>query len=215
MFTLKDIADKLNLIFHIGDNEVLKNMLFINNNELYGFRGKRKGTPQFLKRVQDLYSEVDDERLSEDYLINTRIIRSNYNMVRDYHKASHLYPNLKFRYEESNEPKMKDYSRKFGLLDGLVLPINDLFWNTYLPPNYFGDNCNIYITDKEVTSIPDNLPYIDNRFTVDRHNLFFDKEPFCAKGNANKNCESNSLNVMGININRLQQEVLNEIYGKK
>ena len=215
MFTLKNIADKLELSFYIGDNEYLKNLMFINEEEIYGFRGCRKSIPQFLKRVKDLYPEVNDEKLSEDYLINIRLIRSNYNIVRDYHKASHLYPNLEFRYEESNELKMKEYSRKFRLLEGLVLPINDLFWNTYLPPNHFEDNCTIYLTDKEITSIPNNLPYVDHRFTADRHNLFFNKQPFCVKVDAMKSCECDSLKVMGININKLQQEVINDVYGKK
>lgn len=215
MFTIKNIADKLNLIFHIGDDVYLKNLMFINDIEIYGFRGNRKGVPQFLKRVQDLYPGVDVERLSEDYSINIKLIRANYNIVKCYHTIRHLYPNIEFIYEQSNDPKIEEYSKKFKLLEGIVLPIDDLFWNTYLPPNHSEDNCNIQITDKEVTFIPDNLPPVSNRFIADRHSLFFDKEPFNKKIYIEKSNKNDSLNTMNIDINRLIQEAIDEVYGKK
>lgn len=205
-YTLKDIAEKLDLIFHIGDNTQIKNMLFQDENELYAFSGNRKGIPQFFKCVKELYPHVDRDKLSEDYSINAKLIWTNYYFVRDYHKRTKLYPNLKFRYEESDEPKMKKCSRLFRILDNLILPIDSLFWNTYLPPNHFSDNCSVWHTDEDVTTIPDDLPYVDKRFIVDRHNIFFDKYPFNIKDQVSKGTNegySMSLESLGIDIEEL------------
>lgn len=213
-YTLRDIADKLNLRFHIGNNIQMMNLLFLNDTEMYAFAGNRKGVPQFLKRVKELYLNVDIDNLSEDYSINTKLIWANYYMVRDYHRKTRLYPNFEFRYEKSNEPKMMEYSEKFKILDGFVLPINDTFWNTYLPPNHFGDNCTVCITDKEVTSIPDNLPKVHKRFIVNRHELFFDKSPFNIKEQKIKSTSDKPADyVMGIDVTKLLQEAINDVYG--
>lgn len=181
MFTLKDIADKLNLLFYIGDKNKLKELMFFNKDEFHNFEGNKLGKPQFLKQVQSLYSDICINKLREDYFINRILIRANYNMVRDYHKRTYLYPNLEFKYEKSCEPKMKEYSTRFEMFDNIVLPIDSSFWNIYLPPNHFEDSSFVRLSDKNTTAIPGNLPNIKNRFIIDRHAIFFNKEPFNVK----------------------------------
>lgn len=177
-FTIKDIANELNLQFYTGNNYQLKELMFFNDNEFYNFAGNRKGIPQFLKKAQSLYPDICANKLHNDYCINRRLVMASYYMIRDYHRQTRLYPNMEFKYEESLVPETQEYSRQFEILNGVVLPISSPFWNLYLPPNYVEDSCFVRISDKDTTSIPEHLPAINNRFIANRHVLFFDKYPF-------------------------------------
>lgn len=214
-FTYSDIANKLNLKFYMGDNNFLVSLMLNKDGSFMNFAGRKKGEKQFYLLVKDIYPSVDFDKLKEDFFINIKLITANYNIVRDYNQKSSLYPNFEFRYEKSDEPEYKKYSETFNKLDNLVLPINDSFWNTYLPPNHFGDNCTVRVTDKDITSIPDNLPRIDNRFIVNRHELFFDIAPFIntKESNEGKITPNNKLYLesLGINIEELINESLKDI----
>lgn len=56
-----------------------------------------------------------------------------------------LYPNLEYRAVHDNRTR-PDHAK----LDGIVLPINDPFWNTHYPPNGWGCRCTVVQTDKKM-----------------------------------------------------------------
>ncbi|NHN26773.1 hypothetical protein FIA58_013895 [Flavobacterium jejuense] len=96
--------------------------------------------------------------LNVDY--NLRWLRTEYdhtiataNMVeqwKQFEADADLYPNLK--YVTVGDARVRDQHKAW---DGLVLPINHLFWKTHLTPNDWGCRCNIEQTDEEVS---DTIP---------------------------------------------------------
>lgn len=56
-----------------------------------------------------------------------------------------LYPNLEWRTAGDN-----DVRAEHAALEGLILPINDPFWNSHTPPLGFGCRCEIIQTDEPV-----------------------------------------------------------------
>ena len=63
-----------------------------------------------------------------------------------------ILPNLK--YVTAGDDRVRLAHEK---LDGIVLPIDDAFWNTFYPPNGWGCRCTVYQTD-EGTKHPDYTP---------------------------------------------------------
>lgn len=118
-------------------------------------------------------------------------------------------------FESTNEEEAVEISKTFKVLDKLVLPINDPFWDMYLPPNYLGDNCQVKVSDKEVTTIPPNLPLVDRRFQINRHETFYSKELFNRKANHSTTQNPTSLETIAIDVNKLVYEAFEEVYGEK
>ena len=56
-----------------------------------------------------------------------------------------IYPNLEWRTAGDSEVRPEH-----AALDGLILPINDSFWNSHTPPLGFGCRCELIQTDAEV-----------------------------------------------------------------
>jgi SPP1 gp7 family putative phage head morphogenesis protein len=67
-----------------------------------------------------------------------------------FQRRAYLYPNLK--YVTAGDERVRQSHR---VLDGIVRPVNDLFWNTHTPPLGWGCRCKLIQVDEPVTEAPD------------------------------------------------------------
>ncbi len=77
-----------------------------------------------------------------------------------FRQDAHLFPNL--RYATAGDERVR---RAHALLDGIIKPVNDPFWDQYFPPNGYGCRCDVIQTleAEEETDIevpPGEVPYI-------------------------------------------------------
>ena len=70
-----------------------------------------------------------------------------------------IYPNLQYR--AINDDRTSPEHRA---LNGIVLPINDPFWNTHYPPLGWGCRCSVTQTDKPVKQVSGNIPEVSEGF---------------------------------------------------
>jgi len=71
-----------------------------------------------------------------------------------------LYPNLEYIASRATHPR-KDHEKYYGI----VLPIDDPFWNTHMPPNGWRCQCSVQPTDKVAEDVPHDLPPVEGGFT--------------------------------------------------
>jgi uncharacterized protein with gpF-like domain len=83
-----------------------------------------------------------------------------------------LFPNIK--YKTVGDENVRDSHRK---LNNIILPIDDVFWNTNYPPNGWGCRCFVQSTDEDITAIPNGLPTPENGFSnnIGKTGQLFDK----------------------------------------
>lgn len=105
------------------------------------------------------WSEFKKEafKLSGDY--NGRWLEAEYNQTvananmaqtwKEFEENVDLYPNVKL--VTVNDARVRPEHK---VLDGVIRPFNDPFWNTHTPPLDWGCRCAIEQTDEEPTDIP-------------------------------------------------------------
>lgn len=71
-----------------------------------------------------------------------------------FESRAYLYPNL--RYETAGDERVRESHR---VLDGIVKPINDPFWDMYYPPNGWGCRCKVVQTDEEASSTGEGVDF--------------------------------------------------------
>ncbi|UDQ55011.1 minor capsid protein [Chryseobacterium indologenes] len=64
----------------------------------------------------------------------------------DFQRDKDLYPNLKFTI--INDARVRPEHK---ILDGIIKPVDDVFWSTHLPPLDWGCRCGVEQTDEEPT----------------------------------------------------------------
>jgi len=169
MFTLRQIVNLLPFKFPKGDSEVLKNLILKDDNEFLRFRGK----DQFDKKVKALYPEINISELYSGFSYTCRKASNVRRLCRDYENHGRENALLKFRFSESMDDDGNIIGNEFKILDNVVRPITDSFWNKYFPPNFALDHCGVDMTfdfiDK-ITPIPENLP--ESNFEFDLIGLF-------------------------------------------
>jgi Phage Mu protein F like protein len=74
-------------------------------------------------------------------------------------ESAGVYPNIEYIRSRAAEPRIKHLK-----LVGVIRPITDPFWRTYLPPNDWGCLCGFRVTDKEVTDLPEEMPFVPLAF---------------------------------------------------
>lgn len=110
--------------------------------KLWDDKGKLRSFEEFKKANKHIVSKYD-HWLRTEY--NTAVVRArNASNFKKFNRDADLYPNLEWLPSTSIEPR--DEHRKFY---GLVLPINDPFWQTHYPGNLWNCKCGITNTDKE------------------------------------------------------------------
>lgn len=100
-----------------------------------------------------------------------------------------LFPNLKFRTVGDSRVR-----REHEKLDGIIIPIDDEFWNRFYPPLDWRCRCDVVATAEDADEkIPDDLPTVKFKGNVGK-----DKEIYTKKGtffqllNTNENAVRNA-----------------------
>ena len=72
-----------------------------------------------------------------------------------FESRAYLYPNL--RYETAGDERVRESHK---VLDNVVKPLNDPFWDVYYPPNGWNCRCKVVQTDAPVSQVvtPDFVP---------------------------------------------------------
>jgi hypothetical protein len=174
--TLKQIAEKLPLYFKSGEPELLRQYMFKDDNTFLRFSGKE----QYYSKIKAIIPDIDPELLCIDYDTSRALIMSCKYYLRNIYNINYSPKEIfiKFHYDEPlQDYSPKEYAHQFKILDGIVRPFTDSFWNTYLPPNFIGDGCHFSVLPKmyshEVSEIIlFDLPTVNSDFIIDRFNLF-------------------------------------------
>ncbi|MDR2383297.1 MAG: hypothetical protein LBD76_05365 [Prevotellaceae bacterium] len=133
--------------------------------------------PEFERQAKLLISLQNSYALTE---ANTMIARARTakqfeNFKSQNERNPDLYPNLEWL--TSTSVNQRELHQSFT---GTVLPINDRFWQDNQPGNLYNCKCNWRLTDKNVTTTPDNVspaPGLDGN-PADTHELFTNKHPY-------------------------------------
>lgn len=81
-----------------------------------------------------------------------------------YQEQKHLFPNLKYRTAGDNRVR-KEHDK----LDGIIMPIDDKFWNKYYPPNGWRCRCGVTQTAEPISKdVPSTFKEVRPEF---EHNV--------------------------------------------
>jgi SPP1 gp7 family putative phage head morphogenesis protein len=105
--------------------------------------GKVVPWSEFKKKAFELHVEYNERWLKSEYHHTVATANSVDNWKR-FEADSDLYPNLK--YNAVNDKRTRDAHRA---LDGIILPINHVFWKTHNVPLDWGCRCSLEQTDEE------------------------------------------------------------------
>ena len=101
----------------------------------------------------------------------------------DYLEHEDISPNL--RYETMEDERVRSSHR---VLNGIVRPIHDPFWNTYYPPNGYNCRCTTVQTDERQTRLavdkPLPIPKIFEHNLAKENKMFPPEHPYFEKANA-------------------------------
>lgn len=121
---------------HAEQRELAKLMLDEN--------GKPRTFSQFKKAARPITEQYNINWLQTEY--NQATAQSQMAIKWEgFKEDADLYPNLEYRAVQ--DKRTRDEHAK---MHGIVLPINDPFWNTNYPPNGWGCRCTVVQTDKKV-----------------------------------------------------------------
>ena len=173
ILSLRIVVERIPLKFSSGNSDVLKLAMLKDDNDFLRFSGK----DQFDKKVKILYPEINIHDLYCDYYYNFRKAMAILRFCQQYENCKKGKVVVKFVYKEGIDPLTgKIVGEDFKILDGIIRPFKDKFWNKYLPPNYHGDqSCLSYVYNEEITSIPRNVEHIKSLFYCDLSELFFNE----------------------------------------
>ncbi len=177
--TIRYVAGKIPLQFRQGDSEILKNLMFKNDNEFLRFAGR----DQFLKKAHALYPNIDRDMLFEDFLDIMKASHHAYMRCNEFNnmmvRSEQQGIKLQFRYSESlvDTPDGKgcyDAAIPYKEWNGLTLPYSHPFWKIYFPPNFHYDRCYVVFTAfADETDIPEMLPQVEEKYRIDYLGIFF------------------------------------------
>jgi len=136
--------------------------------------------------AQMVNTRYNNDWLRTEYVHTVRSARHANNFWQ-YQNDKDLYPYLEYTPSRSAEPR-----NEHKKLYGIVKPVDDAFWDTWLPPNDWGCKCGV----KQVREpgAPKEVPEIKKPPAVMRHNpaktgeIFSNKHPMVKRvtGNAKK-----------------------------
>jgi hypothetical protein len=116
-------------------------------NLLHDSDGNLRSFSKFKKLAQEVSQDYNKNWLRTEYNTAIRAARSAVNW-KQMHMSKHLYPNLEYIQSRSREKRALH-------LDwvGTILPMDDLWWNTHMPPSDWNCQCSVKQTDKPTTGI--------------------------------------------------------------
>lgn len=110
--------------------------------------GRKLPFHEFLEQYQKIDSKYNKNWLRAEYNMAQRQAQAAVQWS-DFERAKHLYPNLEYMPSRSAEPRL-DHQKYYGT----ILPIDDPFWDTAMPPLEWGCKCSVRQTD--ATPVPPN-----------------------------------------------------------
>lgn len=145
-----------------------------------------KSFSDFKRKLYDMYSDIDKDKLSEEYSYAVNSCSSGLEYLRLI-KKKELFP-----FWRINLIKDREYPKDIYLLDDLILPATSELWNYIFPPNFLGDISNISARMKH------EVDKIDHVLMNDRVHKFLNTELW-------KTCSEN-----GFGINRAVKSLVLE-----
>jgi len=148
--------------------------------------GKPKSKAKFISETLALHKEYDVHFLNAEYDNAIKSAQSAAQWVRIQEDKKAL-PYLRYSTVHDSRVRLEHKA-----LDGVTLPVDDDFWNTYFPPNGWGCRCDVIqvdrgkLTDKSKIVPPDMLPMFKNN--VGKEGIVFpEKHPYYETSIATKN----------------------------
>lgn len=108
--------------------------------------GEKKPWNEFLKESKAIDKKYRSQWLKAEYDLAVRQGRSAENWMQ-FERDKETYPNLEYIPSSSAEPRL-DHRKYYGL----ILPIDDSFWDTGLPPLEWGCKCSTRQSRKDPTA---------------------------------------------------------------
>lgn len=121
---------------------------------LFDENGQKLGFGAFKKLASTTLEEYNSTWLNTEYVTSVRSARMASQWT-EAQQSADVYPNIEYIRSRSGEPRKKHLQ-----LVGVIRPITDPFWKTYLPPNDWNCKCSFRVTDKEVTELPELMPNV-------------------------------------------------------
>lgn len=124
---------------HVQGKELSKN-LFDEKGNLVSFGTFRKKSAPILKEYNVRYLKAEYYTAARGSIMARKWL--------DFEKDADLFPNLIYKPSSATTPR-----EKHKALYGIIKPINDPFWDTYMPPNGWNCQCSVTNTDKAPNKI--------------------------------------------------------------
>lgn len=130
-------------------------MLIEINNLMYDGKGNLVSFTEFKARVDKLNIKYNKNWLEAEY----RTARQSGHNAQFWYdiQGNDLYPNLKYKTQEDDRVRPEHV-----LLDNIIRPINDPFWDEYYPPNGWRCRCYTIQTAEDPTK-DENMPVVTDK----------------------------------------------------
>lgn len=160
------------------------------NQHLYRFSGAKTyqqiALLNFYLKDKPSFADFKKEALKINDQYNKRYLETEFNTAKrsgeqatkwlKYQDQKELYPNLK--YKTANDSRVREQHRN---QQDIIKPIDDVFWQTWYPPNDFGCRCYVVQTDEKATNgTPKENPSPGFNNNVGSSNMVFaeDEHPY-------------------------------------
>jgi len=182
------------------------NMLINLERNVYSFSAAKNY--QQLKAMTEAMKDGDNVRSWSDYrkevarindVFNSNWLKTEYNTAISssqmaskwvqFERDKDIYDNL--QYDTAGDKRVRP---AHAVLDGVILPKTDHFWDTYYPPNGWNCRCNVRQTMKDATEVPsiDIDSTVPKQFRVNlaKAGTVFPKDHAYYKGKADNQSET-------------------------
>ncbi len=113
---------------------------------------------EFKKEVAKLDIQYNRQWLKTEY--DQTIANANSaEKFKEYQSQKHLYPNLE--YKTIGDERVRSSHKS---MDGIILPVDDPFWQKFMPPNDWGCRCYVLQTTEPVNQPKENDLSVKNDF---------------------------------------------------
>jgi hypothetical protein len=116
---------------------------------------KAKTFTDFAVEVQSVVDDYNINHLRVEWATAKKAMRTAKRWAKALEDAD-IFPNIEYLESTAKEPR-----DKHKVYYGMIRPIDDVIWNTILPPSDWGCQCGWRTTDKPTTGIPSDSPKAD------------------------------------------------------
>ena len=121
-------------------------------------QGKLRSFSQFKKEALKISEGYNKTWLQTEYNTAVRSARMAANW-KQFERTKHLYPNLEYMPSSSANPRDAHKS-----LWHTIRPIDDPFWNIYMPPSDWNCKCSVRAVKTDPTDVPVDIPVVPPAF---------------------------------------------------